>query len=222
MSRLDFAAWTLGRTTATLARWAYTDGTVFYLARSQSELEEKQRGSLGPYVWRQANGKDALYEDCVGLSLYWKAQGTPVRIWGLLVAGILFITVLPDGQTMNRWCYEWIVNQKFPVWLSKATGARRNVFLVQDHERCLWAGEPRNAMHGNGIELLEDYPKCSQDQRDREGVARGTRAPGLHGARGPRDPGPLHRPAPGSRGMGQRAPEGVLAQDLHEPKRACS
>ena len=176
MSRLDFAAWTLGRTTATLARWAYTDGTVFYLVRSQSELEVKQRGSLGPYVWRQANGKDALYEDCVGPSLYWKAQGAPVRIWGLLVAGILFITVLPDGQTMNRWWYEWIVNQKFPVWLSKATGARRNVFLVQDHERCLWAGEPRNAMHGNGIELLEDYPKCSQDLNAIETAWREVRA----------------------------------------------
>ena len=56
-------------------------------------------------MWRQADGSDGLYEECIGPSAYWKAQGTPVRIWGLLVAGVLFIYVMPGGETMNRWWY---------------------------------------------------------------------------------------------------------------------
>ena len=155
MSRLDFATWTLARTATTLARWAYTDGTVFYLARDDSELESQQRGALGPHVWRQADGSDGLYEDCTGPSAYWKAQGTKMRIWGLLVAGILFIYVMPEGEPMNRWWYEWLINHKFPTWLRKAMGANRRAFLVQDHERCLWTEEPRSALRQQGILLLE-------------------------------------------------------------------
>ena len=33
-ARLDSAKWVLGRTAPTLARWIYTDGTTFYLART--------------------------------------------------------------------------------------------------------------------------------------------------------------------------------------------
>ena len=147
---------------STLSRWAYTDGTVFYLARTVVEQASKKRAALGPFVWRQANGSDALYEDCVGPSQYWKAQGRPVRIWGLLAAGMLFVYVLPEGESMNRWRYAWIVNTMFPRWLQKAFG-HQDVFLVQDHERCLWCEEPREAMREQGITLLEDFPKCSQD-----------------------------------------------------------
>ena len=67
---------------AKLKRFAYTDGTVFYLARSEAELEDKTRLCLGPYVWRMANGKDGLWDANVGPSLYAKAQGKPVKIWG--------------------------------------------------------------------------------------------------------------------------------------------
>ena len=42
-----------------------------------------------------ADGSDGLYEGCVGPSSYYKAQGTPVRIWGLPANGQLFVTVLP-------------------------------------------------------------------------------------------------------------------------------
>ncbi len=51
------------RTSATLGRWAYSDGTVFYLARTAGEQESKVRAALGRSVWRQADGKDALFED---------------------------------------------------------------------------------------------------------------------------------------------------------------
>ena len=40
---------------------------------------------------------------------------------------------------------------------------RRAVQLLQDHERCLWTGEARDAMDEAGLELLTRFPKCSQD-----------------------------------------------------------
>ena len=162
-ARIAFSDWVLSRTVRTLARWVYTDGTTFYLAQSASEKEHKMRGALGTHVWRMADGSDGLYEDCVGPSSYWKAQGLSVRIWGLLIAGILFVHVLPAGQAMDRYQYAWIVAKCFPRWILKAMGRRAKPLLVQDHEKALWCDEPRQAMKDNGIELLESYPKCSQD-----------------------------------------------------------
>lgn len=86
--RVEWAQWVLARTMATLSRWAYTDGTVFYLARDSTLQLSKARAALGPYVWRRADGSDALYDDCVGPSAYWKSQGLPIRLWGLLAAGV--------------------------------------------------------------------------------------------------------------------------------------
>ena len=86
--RVEWAHWVLARTVATLSRWAYTDGTVFYLAKDAMSQLSKARAALGPYVWRHANGSDGLYHDCVGPSAYWKSQGLPVRLWGLLAAGL--------------------------------------------------------------------------------------------------------------------------------------
>jgi hypothetical protein len=162
-ARIEWAWWVLQRTVLTLSCWGYTDGTVFFLARCLGEQEDSLRGGLGCQVWRQSCGSDALYEDCVGPSSYWKGQGAMVRFWGLLVNGILFIYVLPTGERMNRWWYEWLILTVFPKWIAKAVGARTRVFLVQDHERALWTKEPVQAMKKVNIELLENYPKCSQD-----------------------------------------------------------
>ena len=63
---------------------------------------------------------------------------------------------------MNRWNYEMLIEGFFETWLAKALG-HTDVFLVQDHERCLWCQEPREALRKAGITLLEEYPKCSQD-----------------------------------------------------------
>ena len=104
-----------------------------------------------------------MYEDCVGPSAYWKAQGTVVRVWGLLFQGVVFLYVLPKGQVMNRWWYEWLIRSKFSEWISQLQASAAKVFLVQDHERALWSSEPRSAMRAVGISLLENYPKCSQD-----------------------------------------------------------
>ena len=59
MARLQWAAWVAGCTAQTLARWAYTDGASFYLARTEAEHESKVRAALGLFVWRMANGSDA-------------------------------------------------------------------------------------------------------------------------------------------------------------------
>ena len=110
-----------------------------------------------------ADGSDGLYEECVGPSAYWKAQGTMIRVWGLLVSGFLFVTILPEGVVMNRWWYAWIVEKKFPIWLEGAGVAAGRAFLLQDHERSLWTEEAKASMRSIGITLLERYPKCSQD-----------------------------------------------------------
>ena len=163
-TRKLFAKWVLKRTMSTLKRWAFTDGTSFYLARTAAEQEQSVRAALGPFVWRMADGSDALYEDCLGPSSYKKGQGRCVRIWGLLLAGSLFVFVLPEGECMNRWWYEWLLLKQFPKWIAKALGRRRKpTYLVQDHEKALWTAEPRSAMKRIGLKLLTMFPKCSQD-----------------------------------------------------------
>ena len=161
-ARIEWALWVLGRTAATLSRWIYTDGTVFYLARDSMELLQGSRAALGTHVWRQADGSDSLYEDCVGPSFYYKAQGKCVRIWGLLLQGFLFFFVLPAGAVMNREWYEYIIDNKFPAWIEYVFGRNVQTFLVQDHERCLWTDEAAAAMEEQNVVRL-DFPKCSQD-----------------------------------------------------------
>ena len=164
-ARQTFARWVLKQTTASLKRWAFTDGTVFYLARTAAEQQSAVRAALGPFVWRRADGKDAMYEDCLGPSSYKKSQGKCVRIWGLLIAGILFIYVLPEGECMNRVWYEWLILNQFPKWITKALGGirRRPSWIIQDHEKALWTPEPLAMMKQLGLHLLTKYPKYSQD-----------------------------------------------------------
>ena len=44
LKRLLFCTWVLARTQKTLERWAFTDGTTFYLARGPADHEEKEEG----------------------------------------------------------------------------------------------------------------------------------------------------------------------------------
>ena len=164
-ARLHWAEWVLYRTVATLVRWCYTDGCTFYLAQSQSSHEDKQFAKLGPMVWRKADGSDALFQECIGPSAYWKSQGLPVRVWGLLVAGWLFVAILPEHVTMTAATYVSIVKKNFAKWLQQGLGRRAascGAFLVQDHERCLWKDESLAALKEAGVTVL-DFPKCSQD-----------------------------------------------------------
>ena len=149
----------LRRHGATLQRWAYSDGTVFFLDRSEEELASGQRAALGCMAWRRADRSDALRDDCVGPSTYQKGQGTPVRVWGLLAAGILHIYVFPKSEVMNRWWYAWLVERRFPQWLE----GTECITIVQDYEKCLRCDEPLAAMQTIGVALLEEHPKYSQD-----------------------------------------------------------
>ena len=155
--RREFAAAVLRMRHATLSRWAYTDGTVFYLDKTEMCLESTQRAALGGFVWRRADRQDALYAECVGPSAYNKAQGLPVRVWGILARGVLHITILPESAVMNRWWYAWIIERRFPQWLE---GCDK---LVQDFERCLRCAEPLAALAKLSVQLVPGYPRCSQD-----------------------------------------------------------
>ena len=142
---------------STLDKWAYSDGTVFYLDRTELENVDRRRAALGSYVWRRADRLDALYSDCVGPSCYRKAQGEPVRVWGLLAAGKLNIRVLEKGEVMDRYLYQEIVEDNFPNWLAGCE------YLVQDFERCLRCDEAMEALKDIGVKLVQDYPPVSQD-----------------------------------------------------------
>ena len=51
-ARVVFAKWVLAQGAEVLRRWAYTDGTTFYLARSEPEKTASGRMALGGFVWR--------------------------------------------------------------------------------------------------------------------------------------------------------------------------
>lgn len=155
--RLAYCASVKRKRQATLDNWAYTDGTVFYLDRTAEENESTQRAALGSMVWRKADGTDSLYADCVGPSGYSKAQGKPVRIWGMLANGKLNVTVLDEGDVMNNDLYSDLIDEKFPDWLGGCE------YLVQDFEACLRSEGALAAFRRVGVELVADYPRSSQD-----------------------------------------------------------
>ena len=163
-ARKSYCRWLLKQQARTLKKFAFTDGTVMFLDRTEEEHEDKQRRALGLYVWRRADCKDALFQECVGPSSYAKAQGMPVKIWGVLADGKLHVRILPKGENMNRWWYAWIVEHDFPRWLG------RSCLLVQDYEKCLRCEEPLQAMADVGVEVIKQFPKCSQDMNPIENV----------------------------------------------------
>ena len=119
--RLEYCAWVKAQRPEFLHKFAYTDGTTFYLARGPAENEGKQRALLGPSVYRMANGKDGLWDENVGPSLYARAQGLPVKIWGMFANGKLFYNVLPTNEArkttnMNTKRYGHLVRTKFKDW----------------------------------------------------------------------------------------------------------
>ena len=155
--RLDYCKWIMTKQQRTLDQFAYSDGTVFYLDRTPEESEHTQQAALGGFVWRHADRSDALYNDCVGPSAYNKAQGNPVRIWGVLSDGFLHVHVLDEGEVMDSSLYSWLVEEKFADWMLSTK------YLVQDFEKCLRTEESLHALKKTGIELVQNYPKVSQD-----------------------------------------------------------
>ena len=96
-ARRSYCRWVERQPRRDLLRWAYVDGTSFYLARTPEEHEDKQRASLGKHVWRLQTGQDSLEEKHVGASSYAKAQGLAIKIWGFFCDGRLEYYVLPKG-----------------------------------------------------------------------------------------------------------------------------
>ena len=176
--RLEYCDWILARHQSTLARFAYTDGTTFYLARGPEEHEGKKRVGLGKYVWRMASGKDGLLDANVGSSLYAKGQGLPVKIWGLFANGRMEYYLLPQDvddkgrlktTNMNGDRYEDLINSRFAKWRRNCFGDDEPVHLIQDWERCLWQDRNVKALRVAGCPVLQNYPKCSPDLNAIEG-----------------------------------------------------
>ena len=136
---MTYSTAVLRKHSATLQRQAYTDGTAWYLARSVAEKEDKKTLALGKHVWREATGKDGLFGDNIGPSLYAKAQGLPVKIWGFFARGRLEYWVLPmdpdDGRKtthMNGQTYNKLIKDKFSMWRRACFGDNELCHLIQD------------------------------------------------------------------------------------------
>jgi hypothetical protein len=150
------------------------------LARGPGEQDQKKRAALGRFVWRRANGSDGLFDDNVGPSLYAKAQGLPVKIWGLLANGRLEYWVLPadpeepgkKSTNMTGERYEQLINTKFAVWRRACFADSAPCHLVQDHEKCLWQPQNLDALRRAGCPVVSGHPKSSPDLNAIEGVWR--------------------------------------------------
>jgi hypothetical protein len=158
-ARLDWSARIKRKALSTLKRWCYSDGMSYYCDRSTEEVHNSQRASLGKFVWRMEDGSDALFDDCVGPSSYKKAQGIPVKVWGLLAGGQLHCHILPKGQNMTGVYYAWLIRGKFGDWRGK------HDLLVQDWEKCLRADVALDAMREVGLKLVSEpeHPTYCQD-----------------------------------------------------------
>ena len=155
--RIDYCLSVKRKHQSTLMQWAYADGTCYYLARTAEEVEQAGQAALGPSVWRRSDRRDALFADCLGPSSYSKGQGTAVRIWGMLANGRLHIHVLDAGDVMNESLYIELVDDLFQEWAGGCS------YLVQDFERCLRTESAKAAIGRAGLELVEGYPRSSQD-----------------------------------------------------------
>ena len=167
--RLQYARWVLKQSEKLLRSFAYVDGTTYYLARCETEAVDQERRRLGPYVWKMASGKDGLFSDTVGPSLYSKAQGAPVKVWGMLAKGRLCYHVLPEagkGKTvhMNGARYRKMLNRSADQWLKSCFGkVPKQVNLIQDYERCLWQRASLRTLLKHHLFAMDRFPKSSPD-----------------------------------------------------------
>ena len=179
-ARLAYCRWLKARHQQTLDRLAYTDGTTWFLAVGPSDADDKKRVALGSRVWRMASGKDGLFDDNISPSLYAKAQGKPIKIWGFLANGRLEYWVLPEdydapkykSTNMNGDRYNDLVNTRFVQWRQKCFRDDKPCRLVQDHEKCLWQDRNLQALQAAGCNAVDNFPKSSPDLNAIEGVWR--------------------------------------------------
>lgn len=175
--RLAYARWVLRQPSASLRRWAYIDGTSFFLARTPEEHEGKERAALGRYCYRMKTGEGSLEDKNVGPPAYSKAQGLPIKIWGFFCDGILRYYVLPSPRTekgalttehMNGTRYEAMVKANFAKWRRGCIRGGR-VFVAKDYERFLRKPSIIAAEEAAGCDQIAEYPKSSPDLNAIEG-----------------------------------------------------
>ena len=114
--RVDYCNSVKRKHQSTLDKWAWTDGTTYYLDRTDAEHADTLRRALGTHVWRRSDNSDALYQDCIGPSVYSKGQGIPVKVWGMLADGGLHIEILDQGENMDTALYVELIEDKFQDW----------------------------------------------------------------------------------------------------------
>jgi len=185
-ARLIYCNWLLKQAQSYLNTFAYVDGTTFYRPRTEEELRDKQRASLGPRGWRLADGSDSLEDRNVGPSSYAKSQGKPVKIWGLFFNGRLEYWVLPEeacenGDTksvnMTGARYNYFVKTFLAKWKRTCYPSfpkNKKVPLVKDFERFLrWDHtkefDNMKAERDAGFETVKQHPKVSPDLNAIEG-----------------------------------------------------
>jgi len=179
--RLTYAAWLLKQDQEFLDTFCYVDGTSFFLATGSAQHADQKRACLGRKVWRLEDGSDSLEDHNVGASSYAKAQGQPVKIWGLLGDGHLEYMVLPEvidakgrrrTANMNGARYEQMVKKHFRLWKKKMFPRMGKTLLplVKDFERFL--RQPRNlkAEDQAGFKTLGQHSKTSPDLNAIENV----------------------------------------------------
>jgi len=176
-ARIAYCKWVLKQLQTDLNRWAYIDGTSFYLARTADENEDKQRAALGKSCWRLSNGQDSLEDRNVGPSIYAKGQGQPIKIWGFLCDGRLHYYIVPKDFTdggkevskhMNGARYNDMAKKHFAIWRKACIGKRR-VFVAKDFEKFLRSDDNIAAELKAGCDQIDMYPKCSPDFNAIEG-----------------------------------------------------
>ena len=176
-SRVAYSRWVLKQSSKDLARWAYVDGTAWYLARTLEELEDKQRAATGKYCWRMATGQDSLEDKNVAPSSYAKAQGLPIKIWGFFCDGHLEYYLLPKEYTeagklstqhMNGSRYKAMVKKHFANW-RRICQSRGRVCVAKDYERFLRSPANTDAEAKAGCDQIPLFPKCSPDLNAIEG-----------------------------------------------------
>ena len=170
--RVSFSRWLLRLPEHEAMNFAFIDGTTYYLALCDTQAQDKQRGRLGKFVYRESSGKDGLFADNIDPSLYAAKQGLPVKVWGLLCNGHLCVHILPEDPStksgtahMNGERFQDMISQYGQKWLRACWSGRllHKVALVQDHEKCLWAEESLACLAVSHLEPLGNYPVCSPD-----------------------------------------------------------
>ena len=169
--RCQYGRWILRQRESFLKKWAYVDGTTYYLARSAGENADQHRKRLGAFVWREAGGKDGLFTDNVGPSLYAGTQGQPVKVWGLLASGRVCLHILPAGAKgddtahMNGDRFRRMIARYSFRWLRACFGRRLppTVPLVMDYERCLRTQESLSCLRRHRLHVVKRHPKYSPD-----------------------------------------------------------